>query len=516
MNEGFTPEQIRDASKGLTVRERMELDLLLAKIPPPPVDLFADSFPEQEAYCKDESRLKGLFCTRRAAKSFSFGLECAYDQQSHKGANYLFLGLVREEAKRIFWKDVLKVLDDKFKLGCDFNESSLTCTFPNGATLYIAGADANDAEWRKLLGQKYRKVFIDEAQDWKLDLEHLVYSTLRPATTDLSGSITLAGTPGRVRTGLFYDLTGNSVAGNLKPGRRTDGWKLHSWTTFQNTAIVDGKRMCDRWRDDIAEAILMQPRIVETPAFRHNYKGEWVIDDDALVYKYSPGRNGWNGVLPFYPRGTWHKVLSTDLGYNDDSSFTQMQYHDFDPNLYITKSEKKKGMDISAVAAKIKLLEKESGPFEIRVIDGSNKQAVMEMQNRHELALHPTDKTGKSDFIELMNGEFILGKILVDEARCAPLVDEWAGLVWNDKTTKREEHPACSNHCTDSALYGWRFCYQYVSKTIKQAPPPGSPEALEEERRQLFEATRQEVERVKNGGESSPFGPGLGEDFGWG
>jgi hypothetical protein len=513
--EGFSPEEVKEAYKGLTVRERAELDLLLARIPPPPMTLFADSFPEQKAYCLDESRLKFLFCTRRAAKSFSFGLECANDQQEHPKVNYLFLGLTREEAKRIFWKDVLKELDLKFNLQCSFNESSLTCTFPNGATIYIGAADANETEWRKLLGQKYRKVFIDEAQDWKLDLDDLVYSTLKPATTDFSGSITLAGTPGRTRVGLFYDLTCNSIAGALKPGRRGDGWKGHSWTTFANTAVVEGRRMCDRWRDDIEELKATHPRIEETPAFRHNYKGEWVIDDDALCYKYNAGRNGWDGVVPFFSRGTWHRVLAVDLGYNDDTSFTRMQYHDFSPNLLITKSDKKSGMDISAVANRIKLLQETEGPFEITVIDGSNKQAVMEMQNRHGLSLWPADKAGKPDFIELMNAEFIMGRIMVNEKECVPLVEEWAGLVWNDKTTKREEHPACPNHCTDGALYGWRYCYQYVSKTIVNPPEPGSPAAIEAERKRLFEAAQRDVAQMKEG--QSPFGPGLGGDtFEWG
>jgi hypothetical protein len=514
---GYTKEQIREALPHLTFRERAEFDAIIAKSPAEKNDVLVDAFPEQVAYVLDPAPFKFLFCTRRAAKSFSFGLDCFHDGANWPKGNYLFLGLVREEAKRIFWKDVLKEINEKFKLGAEFNESSLTCTLANGATIYIGAADANDQEWRKLLGQKYRRVFIDEAQDWKLDLRELVYSTLAPALADHKGSVTLAGTPGRARAGLFHDLTCNSVAGSLRPGKQV-GWSGHSWTTSANTAMMPAdpgepgsvpERMCDRWNRNIEALKASHPGIEDTPAFRRNFKGEWVVDDDSAVYKYVAGKNGWNGNLPFFDRGSWHTVLGVDLGYVDDTSFTRMKYHDFSPNLYITKSEKKKGMDISAVAFRIKAIQKEEGNVEMVVIDGSNKQAVMEMQNRHGLSLYTADKTGKPDFIELMNADFITGRILVDEVLCEPLVDEWSGLVWNDKTTKREEHPACPNHCCDSALYGWRYCYQYVSKVLPKVPADHA-EHMVAEAALMFERTRAQVEREKEQHIGS-FGEVMGE-----
>jgi hypothetical protein len=513
----YGAEQIKAALPLLSQRERAELDLILARMPKPATDLLADPncFPEQVAYALDRSALLVLFCTRRAAKSFSFGLRCFTDGQSWPKGNYLFLGLTREEAKRIFWKDVLKELDEKHGLNADFNESSLTCTLSNGATIYIGAADANEQEWRKLLGQKYRDVFVDEAQDWKLDLFELVYSTLKAACVDHKGSITLAGTPGIKRTGFYYDLTKNSVAGTIRPGS-VPGWKMHSWTTLQNTArMPSGETMAERWTADLAEMRAAHPGIEETPAYRRNFKGEWVVEDDALVYRYNAAKNGWNGVLPVYDRGGWHHVLAVDLGYNDDTSLTRMSYHDFDPNLYIRRSSKKPRLDISAVAEWIKA-EQKIEPTEITVIDGSNKQAVAEMQNRHGLALHPADKTGKPDFIELMNAEFIMGRIKVDEENCKPLVEEWEGLIWNDRTTKREEHPACANHCTDGGLYGWRYCYQYTSKPLVAKVRPGSEEWYAAEQKRMIDQARGMIERERDAKNNDIFGGlGLGE-FDWG
>ena len=45
-----------------------------------------------------------------------------------------------------------------------------------------------------------------------------------------------------------------------------------------------------------------------------------------------------------------------------------------------------------------------------------------------------------------MNGEFIKATIRLGP-RCNALRDEYAGLIWDDRANKREEHPASPNHC---------------------------------------------------------------------
>ena len=54
-----------------------------------------------------------------------------------------------------------------------------------------------------------------------------------------------------------------------------------------------------------------------------------------------------------------------------------------------------------------------------------------------------------------MNGEFIQGRIKLNPQRCGGLADEYAGLIWDDRAAKREEHPNCPNHLTDATLYAW-------------------------------------------------------------
>ena len=48
----------------------------------------------------------------------------------------------------------------------------------------------------------------------------------------------------------------------------------------------------------------------------------------------------------------------------------------------------------------------------------------------------------------------------------APLMDEYSQLIWDERSQRREEHPAAPNHCADAALYAWRHCYQYLAESL--------------------------------------------------
>lgn len=456
---------------------------------PPRTDVLAGAFPKQLAFIKDPAPLKYTFCTRRAAKSYSVGLEYVADSYDYPRAHYLFLMTVRAQAERDFWNDVLKDIDIRYGLDMDFNESKLIATMPNGAKIYVGGADSSSDEWRKLIAGKYRKVHIDEAQGFlHADLSTLVYEAFKPSVADYRGSIGLSGTPGIVSKGLFYDVT---------RGAET-GWSGHRWTTHDNPY------MREKWEAEIAELKVLKPGVELTPWFRRNYLAEWVIEDTALVYRYKVGRNDFK-ELPRYDHGEWHHINGTDLGYNDPTSWVKMAYHDHDPCLYILSARKEAGLDVTAVSVQTKA-EMRTTDYQAMVIDGANKQAVEEMIRRQGIPWIAADKTGKSDFIEIMNGEFITSRIKLKEGpECDPLREEYASLVWDTKkladTGKREEHPACENHCTDGALYGWRYAYPYLSSAAPVKPKDGTKE-WEEEMEQA-DAEREEQRARENAEEEA-------------
>lgn len=506
-------------------------------------DVLADCFPEQLAFIRDRAPLKWAFCTRRAAKSFSVALAMIDDALDNPRAHYLILGMTRPEIKDIYWDLILKAINDKYNLGARFNESELTMRLPNGSLIRLAGADANEKEKKKFLGGKKRMVAIDEAQGWGTDLREMVFGVLKPSVADYNGQVICVGTPGNLTAGFFHQLTAGCKAGKLgPPSMREAGWSGHTWTTFRNTSVVDGKPMHVRWQEEIDQLLATNPRMSEVPWFRQNYLGEWVVDLDALCYKFQADRNAWDGVLPqFDPRvkGSWHHVLAIDLGYHPDpSAFAVLCYHDHDPDLYVRETWKQWRMDITDVANRVHAYErryqKEYGvAFDALVIDGADKQAVEEMRRRHNLPLQDADKRGKADFIELLNAEFILGKIKVNVGACAQgvpddspkekqriiqslsLVDEYAGLIWDPRKlkelNKREEHPGCANHLADAVLYGWRHCYQYLSQAVKLPPAEGTKEWYDHETSRMFEAEVEELEARK---ELVPK-EGLGDSDNW-
>lgn len=447
-------------------------------------DLADRNFPAQLAFLEDTSQLLVALCTRRAAKSFSAAKRLLRAMYKHPGCSCLFIALTRESAKKILWKDVLKVINRRWKLGAKFNEAALTMTLPNGSVLYLLGVDTNEDEKQKLLGQKYAEVCVDESASYTIDLNELVFGILKPAVADYRGTISLVGTPGNLKSGLFFDLTEGQDPS--KPGRWTKaGWSGHRWDTFANPYMVEN------WKAEIADLIAANPRIEETPLFQQNYRGIWVIDTTKLVYRYEAGRNDFDGELPKHERGDWHFVLCIDLGFTDACSFTVAAYHDHDRTLYFPLSYKVAGLDITATSEHANAL-KAKFDIEHTTIDGANKQAVEELNARHGLEAVPADKQGKAEFIDIMNAEFIQGRIKLAPG-CEPLKEEYANLIWDEKALKnrkREEHPGCENHCTDGALYGWRFCWQYLSAELKAPPKRNTPEYFAEQQR----AAQREIE----------------------
>lgn len=418
-------------------------------------DLLDDQFPQQTSFILDPSRLKALFCTRRAAKSYTGGLYMIKECLDNPGINCLFIGLTRATAEGIVWKDILKVIDRKHDLQISFNQSKLTATFPNGSVIWVTGVDADEDEMNKLLGKKYKLVILDEASMYSVNLHQLVYGVLKPAIADQRGTICMMGTSSNIISGLFFDITNK-----IEPG-----WKLHTWTAFDNPYVAK------QWAEEIEDIKTHRPLFMNTTLYKQWYLNQWVVDEDKLVYKYRSDLNDYK-IFPYYAYGKWDYVLGVDQGYEDPSAFAVCAFHENDPNLYIVETFKQTKMDITDVANKIKFFQNKYPQIYKVIIDGSAKQAVEEIQRRHGIALQAADKTGKSDFIEIMNAEFIQSKIKINPILSQDLISEYKSLVWELDGEKisipRKENAACQNHLTDAALYAWRYTYSFLSRAAPE------------------------------------------------
>ncbi len=428
------------------------------------VYLLDQDFKKQNDFIRDPAKLKAALCTRRAGKSYGAGLYLFEEALANPGVSCLYIALTRDSAKKIMVKDVLNPINRKFKIGARLNKTDLTYTCKNESVIYLLGADADEDEKEKLLGQKYKIVVIDESASYSVDLRDMVYRILKPAMADLMGTIVMIGTPGNVTRGLYFDIT----TGVEK------GWSVHKWSALDNPHIAD------LIRDEMNELIANNPAIVETPLWKQMYLGEWFIDTDKLVYKYSDLRNRALDLPALKGKAEWRYVLGVDLGFEDASAFSVCAYNDYETTLYIAHTFKKSKMDITDVANKIKELQK-TYPIHEFIVDGANKQAVEEIKKRHGIPLKAAEKQGKADFIEIMNSEMIQGKIkVVASGDEGGLVEEWQSLVWDEKSDKRVENPACPNHLSDATLYPWRYCYNYLSQRFTEKPEPTSEAAVDE------------------------------------
>lgn len=479
----------------LTPAEQKEINKLLGtKVAP---NLLRDSFPEQTKFIKHPSKMKALLGTRRVGKSFTAGIYLLQTALARPNTSSVYIGLTRDQAKRIMWQDVFKSLLSRYKLDAKINETELTITFPNGSIVYVLGVDDSEAEKDKLLGKKYALCVIDEAASYTIDLEQLIYKVLKPACSDLGGTICLVGTPDDRKDTIFYSLTRDLPVDPPQQVSR-NGWEVFTWSTLHNPF------MRDAWCQTLAELKTSNPLVEEEPWFRQHYLGEWVVDTSNKVYRYEGERNGWDGNLPDYGWKPWQFVLGIDLGFNDATALVLLAYHENDPYTYIVKADKWRGLTISEAVDKIKgwMTLYPVGYF---VVDGANKQAVEEMCKHHGLPLEAADKHDKVSFIRIMNSSFLGGKIKCNTLECLPLIDEYEKTIWNKRALERgiyKEDLSFHPDCADAALYAYRFTYSYAhTPATREQMIKSDIEREKEELNARFRKAREEKEFLLEGNE---------------
>jgi len=298
---------------------------------------------------------------------------------------------------------------------------------------------------------------------YTVNLKHFVYDILKPAMADLRGTICLMGTSSNFTRGLFYDVTTGAEA----------GWSLHTWSAHDNPYVAK------EWQEELDDIAKLRPLYKETPQFRQWYLNEWVVETDKLVYKFDESRNLYR-ELPKASIDGWVYVLGVDTGWEDDNAFVLLGYHEHLPTAYIIKTYNKNHMTFDQVVVKInEFMSDKDYPISKVIIDGANKQGIESMKVRSSIPFEYADKTGKVDFIEILNGDLIQAKLKIHYA-CQTLRDELMGLVWKttgDKITiPKKEHPSLSNHLADAMLYAWRNGFHYHATPVKELVAYGSRE----------------------------------------
>jgi len=437
--------------------------------------ILAELHHKQRAVAEDTSRAISVLGDRRSGKTFVVADLLSHTSGQGKGLDQLYLNPTAKQARLIMWEgpDGLKAAAERHKINMKFHNASMVATSTTGSRIMCGGAETReDIEyWR---GFKFKRVVVDEAGAFKAHLEELIQSVLQPTLMDLDGSLLLAGTPGVVLAGLFYEAS-------REDGLANKAWSQHHLTVFDNPIMKDPKKF-QEW------VLQMNGWTRDHPRFRREYLGEWVREDSTLVYRYfSDGRNTYT-ELP--PQSEWFHILALDLGYEEDTAFRVISFSPKHRACYFGESFKKNHMTITDIA---NVIGKWNDRYHfIRMVADAGalgKPIVVELNQRHGLSVYAAEKKNKPAYIEALNDDLHAGNIKVKPGD--PIIGEWAKLQWADEE-RRIEDPRFENHDSDASLYGWREAKHFMYQEPVHVPKLGDDDW------HTYEALRMEELDVRN------------------
>jgi len=178
---------------------------------------------EQRALWTSSARFRVAACGRRSGKSELAkrqGVKRALAPSPYADYRVLFGGPTFQQAKRVFWSDVKKLVPRWALAGQDprkaISEGELTIRLVTGAEIIVTGLDAP----QRIEGSPLDFVVVDESADVK---ESAFLENLRPALSERAGEAWLVGTPqGR---NWFWQLS-------QKAQEDDSGlWSFHTWTS---------------------------------------------------------------------------------------------------------------------------------------------------------------------------------------------------------------------------------------------------------------------------------------------
>jgi hypothetical protein len=436
-------------------------------------------FEEQVRFIRDSNKFKTAVCSRRSGKTISCAADLIDTVQSSEG-DVAYITLTRGTAKRIIWRELLKI-NDKYQLGAKPDNQELTLTMPNGNIVYLSGAK-DESEIEKFRGMALRKIYIDEAQAFRPYIKELIDEVLEPSLTDYDGSLILIGTPGPVPAGFFYDAATG------------DGWSHHKWTIHNNPHI---ERKSGKTADKIIEERCKRRGVsVNDPSIRREYFGEWESDEDALVYKFDQRRNTF--IIP--PRDLRY-IFGIDIGYKDSDAIAVLGYDDKEGRSYLVEEWIADKQDITSLAEKIKVLKLKYDPVKMIMDAGAlGKKIQEEIRHRHGLNVEAADKHRKLEYISLMNDDLRNGKLQAYLG--SRFAEDCQLVVWDwDDPTKPRISDRYHTDIGDAVLYSWRECRHY----FKQDEVSKIQQRTDDYMKQLEEKEAEAMEAKR-----------LGHDIDWG
>lgn len=427
-------------------------------------------FPKQRAFVTDPAKRKSALCSRRAGKTQGFSVSASLSALDNVQGDVAYIGLTIGAAKRLMFRPLQK-LNKEYSLGFESNKADLTMTAPNGNTIFLFGANTED-DTEKLRGLKLKKVQLDEAASFRRHLRYLIEEIIEPTLIDTDGVLEMGGTPSaNPIENYFHEVTTGSIG----------GFSNHAWTILDNPFIPHA----GRWLKDYRSRKNWD---VSHPIYRREWLGEWTMDGDTLVYKYSKSRNHYEEL----PKHKLSHVLGCDLGFDDAFAIVVIAYSEDTRLCYVVDQFKKSGLLPSQMAEKLQEYRAKHSPIAIVGDHGGLGKAICaEFQSRYHIPIKPAEKSQKRAYIELLNGDLLSGTFKIKDR--TPLSNEMLQLQWDADRPEKEDERTPNDLC-DSMLYAWREAKHFLGEDRAALPPEGSAEHWNLVAKKLEEADMEEFQ----------------------
>lgn len=438
-------------------------------------------FLEQADAMDDPASHRLWQCDRRAGKTTTAVCEF-YSEGKQRDSEYAYIALTQKSAKRIAWR-MLRQLNVRYDCRARLYEQEHRVLLPSGSILSLYGADRPG--WSDLIyGQRLRRVYIDEAAFFSIDLNQLIMDVLDPCVADEEGTITLMSRPGHVNAGFFYDIAHGKIG----------GWSVKKWSWRDNPHVAP------QIQKRIDQQLKERPELINNPSFRRNWYNEWAVSRGAHVYLIDVDSCA---ITEWKAQPADQYVLGIDLGWYDHTAFSLISWSPAHDKVIELESYREREMLLDKVAARIRMYMDEYQPLYI-VGDPGRRQAFEELRQRYDLPISPAEKSDKLHWIDMINTDFAAGKIAILNAHSSPHVEEMLDLTWEKRpSNKRIESPSCANDASDAFLYAFRYARHYLHKPQKEAPTLGTPEYWAEQENKI---EHEQEEYYRYGRKRGPWG----------
>lgn len=445
-------------------------------------DLDKICFAEQLKFINDQSPFISACCSRRAGKTEAAAHDLINTSQKREGTVSLYVTLSRSNAKKLIWPVLLR-LNREYNLQGRPNETDLSLTFEKKNTVIYCSGAKDKSEIEKFRGMALVKSYIDEAQSFRPYIQDLVDDVISKALYDYDGQLRLTGTPGPVPAGFFYDAC------------HSNEWSKHVWTMHSNPWLF---KKSGKTAQELIERDLKRKGVtIDDPSIQRECFGRWVVDPNALVFRYSKEKNHFD----FLPQSEkpWDYVLGIDLGFDDADAIAVIGWNEKLPNAYLVEEIVKTKQGITELVGQIEKLITTYNPMKI-VMDtgGLGKKIAEEIRRRYSIPILAAEKARKYEFIEILNDAMRTNRFF---ARSNGAFAQDCQLVEWDKDIKLDKPKISDGYHSDicdSVLYAYREALNFLHVPEVKKPDLGTPQWFTEEEKKM-EETAQEMLRERLG-----------------